>query len=142
MPLPVSGDRQRLVIKLPDEIDVADDGRDHDTLVLGGDIDEDTYPALLEALNHVPRNSAALCVDLAAVTFCDLAGLWAIVRLAESAAPVILHGVPGPLRAVMEILGWDEQPGLVISQGQHGMPAQACAWTGPPPRRRTDGLTH
>ncbi len=108
------------VPKLPDEVDVTDGGQDCDTLVLGGDIDEETYSALIEALNHVPRNSAALCVDLAAVTFCDLAGLWAIVRLAESAAPVILHGVPAPLRAVMEILGWDAQPGLVISQGQHG----------------------
>jgi anti-anti-sigma regulatory factor len=130
--VPVSGGRQRLVVKLPDEIDVTDDGQDHDTLVLGGDIDEDSYSALIEALNHVPRNGAALCVDLTAVTFCDLAGLWAIVRLAEGAALVILHGVPGPLRAVMEILGWDEQPGLVISQAQHGMPVEACAWAGPP----------
>ena len=71
-----------LVVTLPGEIDITRDGQIHDMLVLDGDIDEDTYPALIEALSHIPRGSAGLHVDLSAVTFCDLAGLRAIVGLA------------------------------------------------------------
>jgi len=124
--------RQRLVVTLPGEIDATDDGQVYDTFVLSGDIDEETYPALMEALSRVPRDSAVLHVDLSAVTFCDLAGLWAIVRLAESTAPVILHGVPRALLTVMKILGWDQQPGLVVSKRQRSMPVRRCVWPGPP----------
>ena len=114
--------RQRLVVAPPGEIDVTDGGQVHDTLVLSGDIDEETYPALIEALSRIPRDSAGLHVDLSAVTFCDLAGLRAIVRLAESTTPVILHGVPGTLLTVMKILDWDHEPGLVVSERQHACP--------------------
>ena len=124
--------RQRLVVRLPGEIEVTDDGEVYDTLVLSGDIDEETYPALIEALSRIPRDNAGLHVDLSAVTFCDLAGLRAIVRLAESTTPVILHGVPRTLLTVMKILGWDQQPGLVISKRQHSMPVRRCVWAGPP----------
>lgn len=120
------------VIMLPGEIDTSNDGQVHDMLVLGGDIDEETYPALIEALNHVPRDNASLHIDLSDVTFCDLAGLRAIVWLADTTMPVMLHGVPRPLRTVMEILGWDQRPGLVISKPEHGRPARRCAWAGPP----------
>jgi anti-anti-sigma regulatory factor len=114
--------RQRLVVTLPGKIDVTNDGQVYDTLVLSGDIDEETYPALIEALGRIPRDNAGLHVDLSAVTFCDLAGLRAIVRLAESIPPVILHGVPRTVLTVMKILGWDQQPGLVVSKRQHRMP--------------------
>ena len=124
--------RQRLVVRLPGEIEVTDDGEVYDTLVLSGDIDEETYPALTEALSRIPRDNAGLHVDLSAVTFCDLAGLRAIVRLAGSTTPVILHGVPRTLLTVMKILGWDQQPGLVISKRQHSMPVRRCVWAGPP----------
>ena len=101
-------------------------------LALGGDIDEETYPALVAALSHIPPDNAGLHVDLSAVTFCDLAGLRAIVLLADTSTPVILHGLPRPLRTVMKILGWDQQPGLVISKRQHGMPGRGSVWAGPP----------
>ena len=106
--------------------------RDPPGLALGGDIDEETYPALVEALNHIPPDNASFHVDLSAVTFCDLAGLRAIVRLADTSTPVILHGVPRPLRTLMKILGWDQEPGLVISKRQHGMPVQGSVCAGPP----------
>ena len=63
----------RLVIMLPGEIDITRDGQIHDTLVLDGDIDEDTYPALIGALSRIhrgdaiPRGDAGLHVDLSAV---------------------------------------------------------------------------
>ena len=106
--------------------------RDPPGVALGGDIDEETYPALVEALNHSPSDNTGFHVDLSAVTFCDLAGLRAIVRLADTSTPVILHGVPRPLRTLMEILGWDQEPGLVISKRQHGMPVRGSVWAGPP----------
>jgi anti-anti-sigma regulatory factor len=114
--------QHRLVVTLPGGIDVTDDGQVHDTLVLSGDIDEETYPTLIEALSRIPRGNAGLHVDLSAVTFCDLAGLRAIVRLAENTTPAILHGVPGTLLTVMKILGWDQQPGLVISSASTACP--------------------
>jgi ABC-type transporter Mla MlaB component len=123
----MSQHRQRLVVTLPGGIDVTDDGQGYDTLVLSGDIDEGTYPALIEALSRIPRDNAGLHVALSAVTFCDLAGLRAIVRLAENTTPVILHGVPRTLLTVMKILGWDQQPGLVVSKPQHDMPPKPCA---------------
>jgi ABC-type transporter Mla MlaB component len=118
--------RQRLVVALAGDIEVAADGQVYDTLVLSGDIDEETYPALIEALSRLLRDNAGLHVDLSAVTFCDLAGLRAIVGLAESSTPVILHGAPRTLLTVMKILGWDQQPGLVVSKHQHSMPAWRC----------------
>jgi ABC-type transporter Mla MlaB component len=106
--------------------------RDPRGLALGGDIDEETYPALVEALDRIPPDHASLHVDLSAVTFCDLPGLRAIVRLADTSTPVILHGVPRPLRTVMKILGWDQEPGLVISKCQHGTPGRGGLWADPP----------
>jgi ABC-type transporter Mla MlaB component len=122
--------RQRLVVTLPGGIEVTEDGQVYDTLVLSGDIDEETYPALIAALSRIPRDNAGLHVDLSAVTFCDLAGLRAIVRLAESTTPVILHGAPRTLLTVMKILGWDQQPGLVVSKCQHAV--RKDIWAGPP----------
>jgi anti-anti-sigma regulatory factor len=87
---------------------------DRPGLALRGYIDEETHPALVGALNRIPRDSGNLHVDLSAVTYCDLAGLRAIVGLAGTNRPVILHGIPRPLCTVMEILGWDQTPGLVI----------------------------
>ena len=98
--------QHRLVVTLPGEIRVTDDGQVYATLVLGGDIDEETYPALVEALSRIPRDSAGLHVDLSAVTFCDLAGLRAIVGLAESTTPVILARRP------WDAAHRDENPGL------------------------------
>ena len=122
--------QHRLVVTLPGEIDVTADGQVYETLVLSGDIDEETYPTLIEALSRIPRDNAGLHVDLSAVTFCDVAGLRAIVRLAESTTPVILHGVPGTLLTVIKILGWDQQPGLVVSKRQHA--DRRDIWAGPP----------
>ena len=116
-----------LVVTLPGQIDISRGGQIHDTLVLNGDIDEDTYPALIAALSHVPRGDAGLHVDLSAVTFCDLAGLRAIVGLAGCGTPVILHEVPSTLRTVMKILGWDQEPGLVISTCRRDLPGQGAS---------------
>jgi hypothetical protein len=43
-------------------------------LAIGGEIDEDAYPALVEKLGQLARGRDEVHVDLAAVQYCDLAG--------------------------------------------------------------------
>ncbi len=85
-------------------------------LALGGEIDEATYPALVEKLGEFARGRDEVHIDLSAVEFCDLAGLRAIVRLATAGRTVVLHGLPVQLQTILGILGWDCTPGLVIDQ--------------------------
>jgi anti-anti-sigma regulatory factor len=115
-------------------------------LAMGGDIDEETYSALIEGLLKVAGNTAGVHIDLSAVKFCDVAGLHSIIQLTGAGQPVFLDGVSAPLRTVMRILGWDDTPGLVISKGQHrhSCPAvplgrsawQAHGWSAAATRRR------
>jgi ABC-type transporter Mla MlaB component len=90
-------------------------------LALAGEIDESTYPALLAALRGLPDTPPEVHLDLADVSYCDLAGLRAIVRLASpggpgTGRPVVLHKVPEQLRAVLGIIGWDAVPGLTVAE--------------------------
>lgn len=90
-------------------------------LAIAGEIDESTYPALLGALRELPAAPPNVHLDLADVSYCDLAGLRAIVRLASpggggTGRPVVLHKVPEQLRAVLEIVGWDTIPGLSVAE--------------------------
>jgi anti-anti-sigma factor len=90
-------------------------------LAIAGEIDESTYPALLTALQELPATPPELHLDMADVSYCDLAGLRAIVRLAspgggDTGRPVILHKVPEQLRAVLQIIGWDAVPGLTVAE--------------------------
>ena len=88
-------------------------------LIIAGEIDEATYPYLLQSLATVDRHGE-VHVDLSDVEFCDLAGLRAIVTLAEPEADpdrarrVILHAMPPRLHRVLQILGWDTLPGLTF----------------------------
>jgi anti-anti-sigma factor len=90
-------------------------------LAIGGDIDEATYPALVETLDEVARGPGEVHVDLSDVEFCDLAGLRAIVRLAAAGRTVVLHGLAAPLQTVLGIMGWDGTPGLVIDNQPSGL---------------------
>jgi len=89
-------------------------------LAIAGEIDESTYPALLGALRELPDTPPEVHLDLADVSYCDLAGLRAIVRLANpggvtTGRPVVLHKVPEQLRAVLAIIGWDAISGLTVA---------------------------
>jgi anti-anti-sigma factor len=88
-------------------------------LVLAGEIDEDTYPALVAKLNELAAGVPEIHFDLAGLEYCDLAGLRAIIRLASTSHDghvkrVVLHDVPWRLQTVLRIVGWDSTPGLVI----------------------------
>ena len=109
---------------------VSDDGvlritrtADPPGLAIAGEIDESTYPALLAALQELPDCPPELHLDLADVSYCDLAGLRAIVRLASldgdgddgAVKQVVLHQVPDSLRAVLHIVGWDATARLTLA---------------------------
>jgi anti-anti-sigma factor len=88
-------------------------------LAIAGEIDEATYPALVTSLHELADGHQDLHLDLSGVSYCDLAGLRAIVRLADggSAGPVrhvLLHNVPHHMRVALTVTGWDALPGLAV----------------------------
>jgi hypothetical protein len=111
-------------------------------LAIAGEIDESTYEGLISALEKLTDGPAEIHVSLAAVSYCDLAGLRAIVRItgAESNGAdgsgtvrggnggrrrVVLHGVSRPIKTVLQIVGWDSIPGLALDQPDSIPPASA-----------------
>lgn len=97
-------------------------------LRLAGDIDEGTYQELTEALAWAAAvGEPRIQVDLRGVDYCDVAGLRAILSLARrpgngqanghaTVEQIVLAHVPGPLRSVLEILGWDATPGVILDE--------------------------
>ena len=88
-------------------------------LSITGEIDEATYPALVTSLHELAEGQQVLQLDLSGVSYCDLAGLRAIVRLAVDDGPgparrVLLLNVPQYIRVVLGITGWDTLPGLAL----------------------------
>jgi hypothetical protein len=114
-------------------------------LAMAGEIDESTYAGLISALDKLTDSPAEVHVSLAEVSYCDLAGLRAIVRItgAESngagggAGPsgnggrrVVLHDVPLSLKAVLRIVGWDSIPGLAMDQPDSSVPPRSAGGPG------------
>jgi anti-anti-sigma regulatory factor len=99
-------------------------------LRLAGDIDEATHADLAAALDDVAGEPGDIHVDMAGVEFCGLAGLRAFVLLSQGRHPghdhhhegrVSLHHPPASVRALLQILGWDSAPGLIIEQSPDGL---------------------
>jgi anti-anti-sigma factor len=88
-------------------------------LAIAGEIDEATYPALVTSLHDIAERHHEFHLDLSGVSYCDLAGLRAIVRLADHgvAGPVrhvLLHNMPHHMRVALAVTGWDALPGLTV----------------------------
>jgi anti-anti-sigma regulatory factor len=98
--------------------------------VITGDIDEFTYLRPTAALGGLADGDGDIHLDLAAVQYCDLAGLRALIRLSaghddwpdHEGRRVILHGLPAPLETVLQVLGWDSMPGLVLAGAEDRTP--------------------
>jgi len=94
------------------------------TLFLAGDIDESSYRDLREVLKLATATRYhQLNVDMAQVEYCDLAGLRAIVLLAQgdqrgpaSVDQLVLRHLPVHLGTVIRVLGWDATPGLSLAE--------------------------
>ena len=98
-------------------------GRSDLGLVVAGEVDESGYRFFADALNALAGGLSLVRIDLASLTYCDLAGLRLIVGLTGTggqdgdhagARPVVLHGTAPHLKTVLGVLGWDRTPGLVV----------------------------
>jgi anti-anti-sigma regulatory factor len=92
-------------------------------VALAGEIDESTYPGLVSALDEAADGHSEVHFDFAAVEYCDLAGLRAIVCVTGADRPdqagrrrVVLHRLPPELQTVLLIVGWDCTPGLAVDE--------------------------
>jgi anti-anti-sigma factor len=91
-------------------------------LQLAGDIDEWTYPYLTEVLARASQaGERRIQVDLLGVRYCDVAGLRAIISLASGTGcgqggieQIVLAHLPGHLQRLLQILGWDATPGVML----------------------------
>jgi ABC-type transporter Mla MlaB component len=96
-------------------------------LVIDGEIDESTHLVLVRAVRERARGLAEIHFWLGGVSYCDVAGLRAIVSLTTGhGVPggvyrrVILHEVPPRLVTVLRLVGWDVVPGLTLAGRGHG----------------------
>ncbi len=84
-------------------------------LKLTGEIDAGNAHLVERALLEHAPGGGSLHVDLTELSFCDVAGIRALVSCAqtpEGNRRLILHGVPAQIERVMNVMGWAELPGL------------------------------
>jgi anti-anti-sigma factor len=90
-------------------------------LRLDGAIDASNAEALGDALEAAALGHGDVHLDLGGVVFCDLGGIRAILRAAESfsrSRQLVLHGVPEQFERTMQIAGWIGTDGIVVADRQ------------------------
>src|SRR6476646_9569269 len=86
-------------------------------LSVSGAIDVLNVDALAETLVRSLQGAGDLRVDLHYLEFCDVSGIRALVSAAKGVHEghrLVLTGLPPQLRNVMNLVGWNDLPGLVI----------------------------
>jgi anti-anti-sigma factor len=101
-------------------------------LLLAGELDICSAPALTAALADAADGTGILHLDLAGVHFCDRAALRAIISLTQAsdhqqrpARQVVLHHLPAQVEKILRLTGWDTLPGLTIDPGGPRPPGSA-----------------
>jgi anti-anti-sigma factor len=87
------------------------------TLHLRGEIDVSNSDAIATAVIDALSDSGDVRVDFAQVLFCDLSGLRALVRAAQSVAAgqrITVTALPEHLLRALRLVGWSQLPGLLI----------------------------
>jgi hypothetical protein len=92
-------------------------------VAIAGVINEHTRSGLTDTLGRLTDGHREVHISLRDVARCELAGLRAIIGLTgvtsgardDPARLVVLHEVPEQLTNILQILGWDATPGLVIA---------------------------
>jgi len=116
-------------------------------VLIAGEVDESRYAGLASTLEDLASCEGDIHLSLAELAFCDLPGLRAILRLArtgradEGGSRLVLHDVPPHLRMMLEILGWDCTPGLIIEAAQLTASPPAMVPAGPASNGAATGLT-
>ena len=86
-------------------------------LRFAGEIDASNADAVTTSLASAEASDGAVHLDLGSLVFIDISGIRAFITAAESAAPdrrLLLHGLPDQLERVINVVGWDQLPGLSI----------------------------
>jgi ABC-type transporter Mla MlaB component len=91
---------------------------------IAGELDASNYLGLVSALDDLVDREGDVHVNLAELTYCDVAGLRAILRLAgigrngegHTGRCLFLDDVPQNLTRLLQILGWDSTPGLIMNE--------------------------
>jgi anti-anti-sigma factor len=95
-----------------------------EVVLIAGELDVSNYPGLVSALDDLVDREGDVHVNLAGLTYCDVAGLRAILRLAgtdrggegHSGRCLFLDDVPQNLTRLLQILGWDSIPDLIMNE--------------------------
>lgn len=82
-----------------------------------GEIDASNAGAVTTSLAMGGARGGAVHLDLSSLMFIDISGIRALISAGESAAAdrrLLLHGLPEQLERVINVVGWDQLPGLSI----------------------------
>jgi ABC-type transporter Mla MlaB component len=96
-----------------------------EVVLIVGEIDESSYLGLVSTLDDLVDREGDVHVNLAELAYCDVAGLRAILQLAGTGRSgeshsggryLFLDNVPHQLTMVLQILGWDSIPGVIMNE--------------------------
>jgi STAS domain len=85
---------------------------------LSGEVDAANAELVAGALAQGLAGQGDRHLDLSGLLFCAVGGLRAMVRAARGVEPggrVLVHGMPAHLQRAMRLVGWAEQPSLVLA---------------------------
>jgi ABC-type transporter Mla MlaB component len=95
-----------------------------EVVLIAGELDVSNCLGLVSALDDLVDPEGDVHVNLAGLTYCDVAGLRAILQLAgtgrngegHSGRHLFLDDVPQNLTRLLQILGWDSAPGVIMNE--------------------------
>jgi anti-anti-sigma factor len=86
-------------------------------LRFAGEIDMTNSHAVVRSLTTAFPTTGDPHLDLAALIFCDISGIRALVDAAEGLGAerhLLLHGLPHQIEKVIRVTGWSDLPSLVL----------------------------
>jgi anti-sigma B factor antagonist len=88
----------------------------HSTLFLSGELDLATVPAFEFAMVMAAAHGGPITLDVSKTTFMDSTGVGAIVKAAKGlpSGCIVLHGVHGEVRRVIELLAIQHAPNMHV----------------------------
>ena len=98
-----------------------------DGLRLAGEIDALSAPYMRARIREHLDAGGDLLLDLAELTFLDVAAARTLAELADALAPdarLVLEGPPRALQRVLRLCGWDERPSLVLRESAFAFDAE------------------
>lgn len=72
----------------------------------------------VDGLSDAITGNGDLHLDVTLLEFADVAGIRALVRIAEngSGRRLVLRGLPARIRTVITVVGWSDHPNLVLEE--------------------------